>query len=55
MRAKWEGMRRNACIVLGNRRDTGALERLRAACEDPDPVVRSHAAWAIDRISSRPQ
>jgi epoxyqueuosine reductase len=55
MRAKWEGMRRNACIVLGNRRDGRALERLRAVCDDPDPVVRSHAAWAIERISSRPQ
>ncbi|NIM01460.1 MAG: tRNA epoxyqueuosine(34) reductase QueG [Acidobacteria bacterium] len=52
MRAKWEGMRRNACIVLGNRRDPAALELLHAAArEDPDPVVRSHAAWAIERIS----
>jgi epoxyqueuosine reductase len=55
MRAKWEGMRRNACIVLGNRRDPSALEPLRAVGADPDPVVRSHAAWAIERISSRPR
>jgi len=54
MRAKWEGMRRNACIVLGNRRDARALGGLRAACDDPDPVVRGHAAWAIERISGRP-
>ena len=51
MRAKWEGMRRNACIVLGNRRDPGALDGLRAVRDDPDPVVRSHAVWAIDRIA----
>ena len=50
MRAKWEGMRRNACIVLGNRRDPATLPALRAASHDPDPVVRSHAAWAIARI-----
>src|SRR5262249_47992840 len=50
MRAKWEGMRRNACVVLGNRGDPAALPALREALEDPDPVVREHAAWAIERI-----
>ena len=55
MRAKWEGMRRNACIVLGNRGDPAALAPLRRVCDDPDPVLRSHAEWAIERISSRPR
>lgn len=50
MRAKWEGMRRNACIVLGNLRDPASLPALRRALDDADPVVREHAAWAIDRI-----
>ena len=50
MRAKWEGMRRNACIVLGNRRDPAVLPALRRALDDDDPVVREHAAWAIARI-----
>ncbi len=54
MRAKWEGLRRNACIVLGNRRDPSALDGLHAVRDDPDPVVRTHAAWAIDRIASGP-
>jgi len=53
MRAKWEGMRRNACIVLGNRRDPGALKPLRAALDDPDAVVRGHAAWAIEQIKQQ--
>ena len=53
MRARWDGMRRNACIVLGNRRDPAALPALRRAAEDADPVVREHAAWAISRIESR--
>ena len=52
MRAKWEGMRRNACIVLGNRRDPAALPALRRALEDGDPVVREHARWAIERIAT---
>ena len=47
MRAKWEGMRRNACIVLGNRKQRTALPALRRALDDPDPVIREHAAWAI--------
>ena len=50
MRAKWEGMRRNACVVLGNRRQAGALPVLGRALGDPDPVVRSQAEWAIRRI-----
>jgi epoxyqueuosine reductase len=53
MRAKWEGMRRNACIVLGNRPTRGATAALGEALEDPDPVVRSHAAWALARIAGR--
>ncbi len=53
MRAKWEGMRRNACIVLGNRGDPGALQALRDSLDDADEVVRSHAAWAIERIENR--
>ena len=50
MRAKWEGMRRNACIVLGNRGDERALAALARALSDSDPVVRSHAMWAVRRI-----
>ena len=50
-RATRSGMRRNAAVVLGNRREERALPPLRAALEDQDPVVRGHAAWAIARIS----
>ena len=54
MRAKWEGLRRNACVVLGNRGDRAALPALVMARDaDPDPVIRSHAAWAIERIEQR--
>jgi epoxyqueuosine reductase len=50
MRARWDGMRRNACIVLGNRGDPAALPALRRASTDADPLVREHALWAIARI-----
>lgn len=51
MRARWDGMRRNACVVLGNRGDPKALPALRATLVDPDPMIRSHAEWAIRRLS----
>ncbi len=50
MRARWDGMRRNACITLGNRGDRSALPALERARADMDPLVRSHASWAIERI-----
>jgi epoxyqueuosine reductase len=43
-------MRRNACVVLGNRGGASAVPALRAALLDPDPMIRSHAEWAIQRI-----
>ncbi len=50
MRAKWEGMRRNACIVLGNRRAATGLPALGGVLADADPVVAGHAAWAVATI-----
>jgi len=50
MRARFDGMRRNACIVLGNRGDPRALPALRRASHDADHVLREHALWAIARI-----
>jgi epoxyqueuosine reductase len=46
-------VRRNALIVLGNTAD-GSDPRVEAALAgalgDPDPVVRSHAVWAAERL-----
>jgi len=53
MRAKWEGMRRNACIVLGNRGRAEDLPVLEAVLSDADPVVAGHAAWAVGSIGGR--
>ena len=55
MRAKWEGMRRNACLALGNRAAPGdprAQDALARAAEDPDPVVRDHARWALEALQN---
>ena len=52
----WRGaavLRRNAAIALGNLRDGSAVAPLaRALANDPHPMVRGAAAWALGRIGS---
>jgi epoxyqueuosine reductase len=52
-RIKRRGFLRNVCVALGNVGDGSALPALRKVLEDPEPLVREHAAWAIDRIFHR--
>ncbi len=48
------GLARNAAVALGNRGGTAAQRALeRAAREDPEPLVRAHAAWALEHDRSR--
>ena len=49
-RAGRDGFLRNVCVALGNRGDAAELPALERAVEDPSPLVRGHAAWAIGRI-----
>jgi epoxyqueuosine reductase len=51
-RARRSGLVRNAAILLGNRGDRAAAPALVRCLEDPDPVVREAAAWALARIKS---
>ncbi|HVS16719.1 MAG TPA: tRNA epoxyqueuosine(34) reductase QueG [Thermoanaerobaculia bacterium] len=53
-RAKRAGLRRNAAIAAGNRRDPARLAALRASLEDSDPLLRRHAAWALGRLATPP-
>jgi epoxyqueuosine reductase len=50
MRARRDGLRRNACVVLGNLGDRAAVPALARVLGDADDVVRSHAAWALGRL-----
>ncbi len=50
-RARRAGRARNAALVLGNRGDRAAEPALRRALDDPDPGVRSAAAWALARLA----
>jgi epoxyqueuosine reductase len=50
-RAKRRGLARNAAVALGNRRDPATIPALQAASrDDPDPMVREHAAWALEQF-----
>src|ERR1019366_4574104 len=54
-RAKRRGLARNAAVALGNRRDRRTIPALEAAArDDPEPVVRAHAAWALAQFKSAP-
>jgi epoxyqueuosine reductase len=42
---------RNCCVAAGNLKLVKAVPDLvRALCEDPSPLVRGHAAWALGEI-----
>jgi epoxyqueuosine reductase len=50
MRAKRRGLLRNVAVALGNSGNPDAVPALVGALDDPEPLVRGHAAWALGRI-----
>lgn len=52
-RAKRRGLLRNVAVALGNWGSRDAVPALTAALDDPEPLVRGHAAWALGQILSR--
>ena len=52
-RAKLPAMTRNAAVVLGNVDTSDDVDVLTRALDDPDPLVREHAAWALDVPDAR--
>jgi epoxyqueuosine reductase len=54
MRAKREGLARNAAVVAANTHAESLLPLLREVAQgDSSPLVRQHALWAVARMSSR--
>ena len=47
-RAGWAGMLRNCCVALGNLGQGKPLLR-QTADSHPEPMVREHANWALER------
>ena len=52
LRAKREGLQRNACVALGNLGDPSAVPALRKVLAHGSPLVRGHAAWALGQIGT---
>jgi epoxyqueuosine reductase len=51
LRAKRRGFLRNVCVALGNLKRPEAVSALaRTLRDDPEPLVRAHAAWALGQI-----
>jgi len=45
-----DGLRRNACVVLGNLGDRSAVPLLRRSADGGSPLVAEHARWALQRL-----
>ena len=52
-RAKRRGYLRNVAVALGNTGNLHALPVLNQALEDPEPMVREHANWALAEIRKK--
>ncbi len=52
-RAKLRGLKRNAAVVLGNIGTREDASVLRQAVANSEPLVREHAAWALERLAMR--
>ena len=52
-RAKLVGLKRNACVALGNNGDPNAITALSTALKTTENVVRIHAAWALGTIGGK--
>ncbi len=49
-RTKRRGLLRNVAVALGNWGHPAALPVLERALDDPEPLIREHAAWAVAQI-----
>jgi epoxyqueuosine reductase len=52
-RAKRRGYLRNLAVVIGNTGNTEDIPILEQAAQDDEPLVKSHAQWAINTITRR--
>jgi len=49
-RVKRRGFLRNVVVAMGNSQDRDLVEPLETALKDPEPLIRSHAAWALGQL-----
>jgi len=49
-RTRYNGLRRNVAVALGNSRNPEFEPVLRKLAADPDPVVAEHAGWGLKKL-----
>ena len=54
-RSKRRGLLRNVCVALGNWGSQVAVPALEQAVRDPEPLIRTHAVWALRQIKRNPK
>jgi epoxyqueuosine reductase len=52
-RVKYRGWLRNLCVAMGNSGDERFVPWLERAAQHSDPIVREHAAWALERLRGK--
>jgi len=50
LRSKRRGYLRNVAVALGNSGNPAVLPSLEMAVQDDEPLIREHAAWALEQI-----
>jgi len=51
-RAKFNGLKRNVAIAMGNSGNKEFIPQLEKMTADPDPVIAHHARWALEKLRS---
>ena len=49
-RTKLIGLKRNACVALGNNKNPDAVQPLKEILLNENNLLKSHAAWALGQI-----
>jgi len=52
-RAKYRGWLRNLAVAMGNSGEVRLVPWLERIARHPDPIVREHAAWALERLRGK--
>lgn len=50
-RIKRARLLRNVAVALGNSKDPAAIPALQHAAQDPEPLIREHAEWALKQLT----
>ena len=53
-RPKRRGLLRNVCVAMGNSGNRAFIPVLEDLLQDEEPLIREHAAWALEQLRDGP-